>query len=72
VRRARPLRRVIVERAGLVIVPAFSASHSVQPGASSRVSGLNLAAGRLRCEHQSASNNKLQRARGAASESADG
>jgi hypothetical protein len=61
VRRARPVRRVIVECAGVVIVPAFSASHSVQRRASSRVSGLNVAVGQLRCEHQSASNNKLQR-----------
>jgi hypothetical protein len=72
VRRARPVRRVIAERFGPVIVSAFSASRFDRRRDSSRVSGLGVAVGRLRCEHQSASNNKLQRSRGAASERADG
>ena len=61
VRRARPVRCVIAPPTGPLIRVAFSASPFVQRRALGTISGLNVAAWRLRCEHLTASNNKLQR-----------
>jgi hypothetical protein len=61
VRRARPVRCIIAERTEPFVRAAFSASHSVRRRALGTISGLNVAASRLRCEHLTASNNKLQR-----------
>ncbi len=61
-RRARPVRCVIAPPTAPLIRVAFSASPFVPRRALSRVSRLNVAAGQLRCEHLTASNNKLKRA----------